>query len=168
MRLLALCKRRKRGMDGLELLEWMEAKSVRTSSGCLEWTGWRNGLGYGGLGYRGRMVGAHRLAYRLRHGPIPPGRLVRHSCDNPPCIADAHHLLGTTADNMADMKARGRASHTNRTPGTVNGQAKVSEEQVRAIRKDTRALGIIAKEHGISKANACLIRGRKTWRHLED
>ena len=32
---------------------------------------------------------AHRYAWTLEHGPIPPGLVVRHRCDEPLCTATA-------------------------------------------------------------------------------
>jgi hypothetical protein len=34
--------------------------------------------------------------------------LVLHDCDNPPCFRLDHLRLGTHAENMADMRAKGR------------------------------------------------------------
>lgn len=49
-----------------------------------------------------------RKVYALRHGPVPPGICVCHTCDNPRCILDAHHFLGTQRDNIMDAIAKGR------------------------------------------------------------
>ncbi len=53
---------------------------------------------------------ASRIAYMLVRGPIPAGLLVRHDCDNPPCVRPEHLLVGTHADNSADMVRRKRTA----------------------------------------------------------
>lgn len=53
---------------------------------------------------------AARKVYQLRHGVKLPRHIhVCHTCDNPCCINDTHHFLGTHTDNMRDMYAKGRA-----------------------------------------------------------
>jgi hypothetical protein len=44
----------------------------------------------------------------LAWGPVPPGKIVRHTCDNPPCVNPLHLMNGTSADNSRDMVLRGR------------------------------------------------------------
>lgn len=86
-----------------------------TDTGCWEWTATRNRQGYGvvGLAIKGRPAGvpAHRLQWMHRQGEIPDGHVVMHTCDNPACINPDHLRLGTQADNLADMRAKGRANH---------------------------------------------------------
>lgn len=80
-------------------------------SGCWEWDGSVTEKGYGLINIeRQGLVGArvHRVMYELHVGPIPNGQLIRHRCDNPPCINPDHLEPGTPADNTSDMMERGR------------------------------------------------------------
>jgi hypothetical protein len=49
---------------------------------------------------------AHRYAWTLEHGPIPPGLVVRHRCDEPLCTAASDLAVGTYADNRWDAISR--------------------------------------------------------------
>lgn len=78
--------------------------------GCHPWTGRTNPVsGYGQFSADGRQWGAHRwiLGIALCR-PLVRGEEARHACDNPPCVNVAHLRVGSHADNMADMTARGR------------------------------------------------------------
>jgi hypothetical protein len=73
------------------------------------------------------------VAYELAVGPIPAGCVVMHSCDNPPCCNPAHLLAAPQKDNLADMRAKGRAGDC-RVFGEKHGRSKVSDAQVAEIR----------------------------------
>lgn len=81
---------------------------------CWPWTGARNAKGYGRIGPGGDGTGrpplyTHRVALALHLGVDERElEVVRHSCDNPPCCNPAHLLRGSTADNHADGRDRGR------------------------------------------------------------
>jgi HNH endonuclease len=122
-----------------------------TPAGCWEWNGKRNKYNYGrftakGLGISETM--AHRVMYEFFIGPIPDGLLVRHKCDNPPCVNPAHLLVGTYQDNVNDMMERGRCP------------LKVSVEQRRQIRLRWAAGEMqkqIAIDYGISQQHVSYI-----------
>ena len=76
--------------------------------GCTVWTGTVDRCGYGRISVGCRMAMAHRVAWELANGTIPPGMEVCHSCDNRPCCNVAHLFLGTHQDNMTDMARKGR------------------------------------------------------------
>lgn len=85
------------------------------ATGCWLWTRQTLSNGYGVIrvgsmcdGTR-RQALAHRVSWELDHGPIPDGLFVLHRCDRPACINPAHLFLGTQQDNLADMRAKGRA-----------------------------------------------------------
>jgi hypothetical protein len=133
---------------------------------CWFWTGTLV-RGYGHITEkRGQWVYAHRFSYELAYGPIPDGLFVCHNCpggDARNCVNPAHLWLGSPADNIRDMDAKGRRAHGERAGG-----AKLTDEKVRAIRQRYAAGGVthrgLAKEYGVSQS---LIQGivlGKTWR----
>lgn len=83
---------------------------------CWLWRGTRNAGGYGQLSVEGKTMLAHRMAYRTFVGPIPPGHLILHACDNPRCCNYWNHLrTGTHDENMRDVAERNRGAKSKTT-----------------------------------------------------
>jgi hypothetical protein len=153
----------------------------RSPSGCWEWQGVLNRSGYGVIKLRRprRQTVVHRVMYELTCAPIPPGLFICHHCDNRKCVRPDHLFVGTQADNLADMIAKGRGAtgsrngtHTrpeSRHCGERTGTAKYTAEIVSEVRRLARERvphKDIAAKFGMSRGYAREIIYRRIWRHL--
>jgi hypothetical protein len=139
---------------------------------CVEFEGARNRGGYGTVGGGNNKRLAHRAAYCEHHGvslSSIDGLVVRHRCDNPPCINPEHLELGTHADNVRDRVERGRERHPNPARGERHGMAKLTAGQVEAIRKEyvyrspTHNTYALAKKYGVSQRLITKILNGDLW-----
>lgn len=91
-------------------LDYMEQMTDRSGGpdACWLWNGRRMHTGYGVV-TAGLTFVASRVAWVAANGqPVPPGMLICHACDNPPCVNPAHLWVGTQEDNIADARRKGR------------------------------------------------------------
>jgi len=131
---------------------------------CWIWPGAMSPLGYG-IVHKSkrpkRQTSAHRAAWELFHGPIPPSMCVCHRCDVRACVNPAHLFLGTHADNVADKVRKGRQQR-----GVTHYRTHFTEEQVREIRSSPESGRAIAKRLGCHFGTISDIRLRKNWKHV--
>lgn len=130
---------------------WSE-RVVRPALGpCWEWNGGTSSNGYGKLFDGCGTASAHRVAYTAWVGEIPEGLNVLHRCDNRRCIRPQHLFVGTTAENAADMRAKGRQ----------NDPVRLTDADVVAIRAAyTGRRGeqtVLATAYGVSLSTISLI-----------
>lgn len=52
------------------------------------------------------MVSAHRYSFQRANGPVDPGEVLRHGCDEASCQEPSHIVEGTAADNYWDWHRR--------------------------------------------------------------
>jgi hypothetical protein len=140
---------------------------VEKTDGCWLWTGNKTSAGYGIIRLRGRIHDyAHRYSWQSINGSIPEGLEICHDCDTPACVRPDHLFLGTHGDNMADASRKGRMH-----PGEHNYNAKLTDDQVRQIRKlYTGKKGQstkIARLFPVSRKTVEAVGKRKTWRSVE-
>jgi hypothetical protein len=85
-------------------------------TGCLVWRKSRDSYNYGTFGFQGRAWKATRWIKSVVEGsPVSEGIEVRHTCNNPPCVALHHLKLGTHADNMQDRLKSGNHPAASKT-----------------------------------------------------
>lgn len=77
--------------------------------GCWKWLGYCAASGHGIARLNGKATKAHRVAWELLRGTIPPGIFVCHKCDNPSCVRPSHLFLGSAKDNNRDRHSKGRS-----------------------------------------------------------
>ena len=123
------------------------------ANGCLEYIG-RTTRGYGRINWKNKAVYTHRLAYELKHGFIPQGMHVCHTCDNPLCCNTNHLFLGTHADNMKDMCLKNRQS------------SRLTEKDVLAIRSSILPIKELSKQYNISIQHTYDIISKRKWKHI--
>jgi hypothetical protein len=125
---------------------------------CWPWVGNSFLKGYGYISLGGGSAGkilSHRAAWTLTNGPIPKGKVVRHKCHNRLCCNPAHLILGTQADNVEDMWAN---------VGGPRGNARLTPQQIAAIKSDPRSSRKLAPIYGVSDAHIRAIRSGRTWK----
>jgi hypothetical protein len=149
----------------------MEFVDKNGPMGCWLWLGGKNESGYGSLNWKGKQSQrAHRISYQIHVGPLLADDVLRHSCDNPPCVNPAHLQPGTHADNMHDKIRRGRAWNGPLPRGERSHQAKLTEDSVRQIRM-LSAAGVsridLANTYGVSRATIRNVLNGKTWAWLD-
>ena len=130
---------------------------------CWLWIGSTDTCGYGIWVAHGQRY-AHRASYVRHKGAIPPGLHVMHTCDHPNCVNPEHLKAGTHQENMADLRAKGRAYGAE---GESNLSAKITEAQAVAIIKDARSVKEIAEHYGLTKSSIVNIKKGKTWSYLQ-
>jgi hypothetical protein len=161
---------------------------------CWPWTAHRDKNGYGNSSLHQKAFRAHRLAFYLETGTMPPPDMcVCHRCDNPPCCNPAHLFLGTNADNTRDRDQKGRTARGDRSgsrlhperlargdrsparipgarQGTKNGKARLTEAQVVEIRETfaRRQAGHseLGRQYGLTPQGIFSIVRGITWKHI--
>lgn len=145
---------------------WSRA-SKNAATGCLEWRGAKNPRGYGKIMRGGKTIAAHRHAYELSKGEIPHGKHVLHRCDNPSCVNPEHLFLGTQADNVLDMHAKGRARCQS---GEAHYRSKLNATDVERIRDiwlaGTETTESLGRYFNVHPATIWYVVKRRSWREV--
>jgi hypothetical protein len=105
----------------------------------------------------GFAVPAHHVSWEAFNGPIAPGLVVLHLCDNGPlCVNPDHLALGTQAANVFDMMRKGRG----RWPGKLGEHV----PEIRRRAADGESPESLASAFGVSPLTIRRAVNGQTWR----
>lgn len=151
-----------------EPLAFFEEAVMRETDECVLWP-YGTSKGYGKVRLLGKRVGSyvHRLALERRVGPPPAGKpfALHGPCHQPACFNYRHLRWGTRSENMLDKVRDGTSSR-----GTSHGQARLTEELVRDIRRRYAAgepYRKLAAELGIGESTVYHVVNRTSWAWLD-
>ena len=124
-----------RPAEDLEERFWAKVEphdEEKWDGGCRLWLGSVNSKGYGRVRVQGKLCLAHRVAYELSKGEIPPGARVLRICNNKLCCNPIHMELKYPKGQvpLAEMEEGKRADHLRVLTGTSD-----PAEQQRIMKK---------------------------------
>lgn len=107
-----------------------------------------------------RQMPAHRYSYFLHTGKMPTkDQHVMHKCDVGVCVNPEHLMLGTHAENMADMANKNRVV----APVKLSGE---QAQEARKLRESGMTVRSIATIYGMSESHMSRIL-RYNYRKIE-
>lgn len=121
--------------------------------------------GYPRVRIKGNYVRLHREVLKLKLGR-PPVPCALHHCDVRSCFRPQHLYEGTPDDNTDDRVERDRGY---RPLGVLNPFAKLTEEEVKTIRKllaQGENVIDLSLQFQVRPMTIYHIKNRKTWRHI--
>jgi hypothetical protein len=121
---------------------------AETDSGCWEYLGWLDKDGYGMLPVSLRVS---RIVWEYHNDTIPKGWVVRHTCDNPPCVNPDHLLIGTVRDNSRDMVERGRHREQRKTHCPNGHPLEGDNLRRRVLNQGPRGCAICQRQHVVER-----------------
>ena len=145
--------------------EFLEFAASYEGDDCLTWPYATVENGYGRVNIGGRIRVASQVVCEIAHGERPSDRHeAAHSCGRGHlgCVNRLHLSWKTPSENQAD-----KVSHGTALRGERSNFAKLTEDDVRRIFRDSRTGTAIAADFGISFVTVSDIKRRKSWFWLD-
>lgn len=124
--------------------------------------GYREHQGYIRITINRKRTFVHTIVLLAFAGQPRLGDQACHNDGNPSNNRSDNLRWGSCAENCNDKRIHGTLNI-----GKRNGKSKLTDDAVRAIRRDTRKSGVVASEYGICSRNVWMIRSGKIWTHVQ-
>lgn len=147
-----------------DIADWLERAERWDSDDCLLWPFARNSAGYGHFSDNGVDVLAHRRICERVHGAPPQNDSeAAHLCGNGHlgCANGRHLAWKSHVENQADMVRHGRSQR-----GSKQHRARLTEDDVRMIRRSTVSHTALANRLGVSRPTISMVKSGRTWAHV--
>ncbi len=110
-----------------------------------------------------RTLCVHRLVAQAFHGDRPRGQVVRHLNGDQHDNRAENLRYGTLLENWQDALDHG---YVVQRQGEANPRAKLTADDVRAIRDAPGSQRALARQFGISARHVVAIKRREKWKHV--
>jgi hypothetical protein len=167
-------QRKYKGRDLLEPLKthcseateaFINAAVLAETGECIIWPYSKTQAGYPMAVSFGEKVMVTREVLLRRVGSPPNQNMEAAHCPNrcssTSCVNPYHLRWATRQENIDDKAVAGTV-----TFGEANGNAKLTESDVRLIRNSSDKLKPLARRFGVSESLISMVRSRKVWGHI--
>lgn len=137
---------------------------VLKSNECWLWQGRPDGDGYGRFYIGPSVILAHRFSAMISKPDFTDYVCALHRCDTPLCVRPSHLFLGTQAENVQDMVAKGRHIKGEAVPESKLKVAEVAEIKIRLQGECNKSQ--IAREYNVTPSTINAIDSGITWKHV--
>jgi len=152
------------GTPPKSIVPWLLEHASYNQDECLIWPFALGPQGRGSVRMDGVAMPAARAMCIIAHGPPPfPKAEAAHRCGkgDKGCVSPQCVYWATKKQNVADAMAHGTFP-----VGEASTSAKLTEEQVIAIRATDEHPSILSKRLGVSRGAVWHVRNGTTWKHL--
>ena len=146
-------------------MAFLEKVLLAHTDACIPWPFARRADGASHMAYKGRHTTASRVLLMLKTGRAPDSKTyAAHTCGNghEACVNPRHLYWATPTENSHDRRKHGTEPY-----GETHHSAKLTEDQAKAILKDTRSNRVTAKAYGVHAQTIQDIRSGRNWKHLK-
>ena len=150
-----------------ELLKKIQSRCEEVGD-CLEWQGHVSSGGSPRIWHEGKMQSTRKLMLKAHGKPcdVPPKHKLMTTCENPRCIHPDHLVIVPMAKFVRDRLVA-NTNHQIRAAKiakTLRQSAKLTADDVAAIRASDEADHILAERYGVSRSHVSGIQARTKWR----
>lgn len=161
-----------------EVVKFWSKVTVKSVDECWPWLGTvmggpnAAGIYYGAMRLKytkRRHIRANRISAFLAYGPPPSDyHWALHTCNNPNCVNPTHLYWGLAENNRGDVIFEDSTLYgKNGIAHSRHIRGKLTPDQVKAIRSDSRSATKVASAYGVKKLNVLRIRRRQTWKWVD-